>query len=75
MRAPGLITVVSGRDYDDGLSPYFDPRFFGCRVCDLRLHGDELRQAGFRASPIEPRPIFTDFFDEDEEESDSSPEG
>lgn len=50
--ACGSPAMVSGRDYDDGFGPYFVPRFFGCRVCELRLEGDELRQAGFRPTSI-----------------------
>jgi hypothetical protein len=50
--ACGSPAMMSGRDYDDGDGPYFAPRFFGCRVCDLKLRGDELRQAGFKPSSI-----------------------
>ena len=72
--ACGSPAMVSGRDYDDGYGAYFSPRFFGCRVCDLRLQGDELSQAGFRPGPVEPSPIFGDLFDQDDgEDGDEAP--
>ena len=42
--------MVSGRDYSEDFGTWFAPKFFGCRVCDLRLEGGELKQAGFDMS-------------------------
>lgn len=50
--ACGSAAMVSGRDYSEDFGVWFAPKFFGCRVCDLRLLGEELRLAGFESTLI-----------------------
>jgi hypothetical protein len=42
----GSPAMASGREYSEDFGSWFSPRFFGCRVCELRLEGEELRLAG-----------------------------
>jgi len=45
--ACGSPALASGREYDEyEVGSWFVPRFFGCRVCELRLAEDELEEAG-----------------------------
>ncbi len=51
--ACGSLGVAGGRDRRDGSGSWFDPRHFGCRVCDLALDGFELDLAGFTGRPLD----------------------
>lgn len=59
--ACGSPAMVSGRDYSEDFGSFFAPRFFGCRVCDLRLEGEELKLAGFQPISLDDREVDEDY--------------
>lgn len=68
--ACGNPAMLSGREYSEDFGTWFTPKFFGCRVCDLQLEGEELRLAGFGNRFLDEGEEYEEQFDHEYDEDD-----
>lgn len=66
--------VISGREYSEDFGSWFNPRYFGCRVCGLTLEGEELKSAGISGNIFDHGDEMPEDWEPDFDHRDGVPE-